>query len=394
MALDSRLFAQSTQNLLAANQPVQNLLTGVSQGQQLAGEAQRQNLLAQQAERAEMLSPLQQRLMKQQLQSGQLGIDQAEAKLKAFEQAQAARAISSSMDIIKPLVDNGDIDGALGSLESLRKFGADDDDIAKFTKLLTTGDLNTVKSNVGRLDNTVKNYLGVKPASKFTDVEVDTDSGQVIYTNKNTGETITKPIGDFKSGDMTPKDRREFQKETRTSIRGDIGKVKKTAEEISSSRDKIDSLITQAQNGNRQAIAAVIMNLARLNSPGVVTDSDFSQMAGKQDPIAAAISIIQGKGIDVNAVMRGIDATNPDTFDAKSVIATADSLITSQLPTLNKSLVGLREKARIAELPTKQVNTLFAGTDFVGQIKGLAEPKNGKTSESIINIGRFRVEQK
>lgn len=203
MALDPRLAQQNIQNLLQANQPIQNLLGGVQLGQQLAGEQQRQNLLAQQAQRAEVLAPLQQQLLGQQIQSSQLGIEQAEAQNKAFEQEQAAKAFSSSMDVIKPFVDAGDIDGALGSLESLREIGADDDDIAKFTKLLTTGDLNTVQTNVGKIDSAVKTKLGVTPAPRFTGVEVDTDSGQVIYTNKSTGETVVEQVnGASKSGGL------------------------------------------------------------------------------------------------------------------------------------------------------------------------------------------------
>lgn len=218
---------------------------------------------------------------------------------------------------------------------------------------------------------------------KYTGVEIDSDSGTVIYTNTATGDVLTKPINEFSLGDMTPKDRREFEKETRSSVRSDIGRIKKTASEIASAKSKFDANIDAARNGNRIAIASTIMNLAKLNSPGVVTDADFANMAGQQDPLGFAVGILANTGADTDALLRGFDPTNPETFDADAVTEVADNLIAASVPTIMKDYDGLREKTRIAELPEKAINTLFAGSDVIEGLRAFSKPQVSVDQEAL-----------
>lgn len=364
---------------LALGSPLDNFLRGrqaanTLQAQELSNEA-----LTQKIAQAAAMNPLQLQAQQQAVQAGQMELDdfQKERALKGvFDLVTEAEALSpdNPAQYIRERVGSLDIPGSRDLAE----------DAASMTDEELTAFIPQIKQFAA-----AKGYSKAKP--RFTGVEVDPDSGYVVYTNTDTGETSAQPIGEFNLGGMSPKDRREFQKETRTSLRGDVGKVKKEAEDLLKARDKIGSLITSAKAGNRTSIAAVIMNVARLNSPGVVTDNDFAQMAGSQNPVAFALSLISSKGVDPDALFRGFDPTNPETFDADGVIKTADSLITSQIPVLAKSLDGLKEKARIAEIPENQVDTIFAGTDFIGDVKGLgSEGQQGPIDDNSARLNQLR----
>lgn len=111
MALDPRLTSQNIQNLLQTQRPVQNLLAGVPLGQSIAGEIQRQNILAQQA-------PVQQQLLEQQAQAGQLDIAMKQRALQRLGVADETEAGQLALDMAK--LSALPEDQVLGSAQAIR----------------------------------------------------------------------------------------------------------------------------------------------------------------------------------------------------------------------------------------------------------------------------------
>ncbi len=176
------------------------------------------------------------------------------------------------------------------------------------------------------------------------------------------GKPFLETYRRFRAGD--PADP-EFIKEERKYATQTVNSLKKRAADINKAYGKIESLVPQIKKGSRQATAAGIMSLARLISPGVVTDADFRNLTGAIDPISTALSIISGKGDTgasiVDSLQQFRDPTNPDLFDADKLLDVAKSVTAAEVPTILDELEGAKGRAGRSGMKTRQYETIFTG---------------------------------
>ena len=111
--------------------------------------------------------------------------------------------------------------------------------------------------------------------------------------------------------------------EERTSalnnVRGNLENINKSVSAVVDSYSKIVSLEAQMRRGNRGARNAAIMNLARLISPGVVTNQDVDGLSGADTSIGAIFSFLDGKGVDKTQLMRIADPLG-ESFDVDGLL--------------------------------------------------------------------------
>lgn len=332
MALDPRMILQGAQQAVAANQPLQNLLAGSQIGQALAGERQRQNLLAQQAQRAEALAPLQEQLLQQQVQAGQLDIDLAQAQQRAQEQAQSIQALKSGVDILKPFVERGDLVGAAGQLESLRKFGFDDVDIAKFDQMLATGNLDQINQQFATIETLGKAALGegeiIKGSQRivnidgkqFSEVDVAQTDGALktirtpvggAIVRKGTGETIEEQR-------LAEIEKKRLEEEAKLKVKGRLA-------------PKVEAdIIAAKEEAKSKGEKLSALNQAKAALPGL---QDVVSSLRSLAPIAT--STFTGKAFDIVAKEAGFGATEGATARARFI-----SIIDNEMLPLLKQTFG------------------------------------------------------
>jgi len=122
--------------------------------------------------------------------------------------------------------------------------------------------------------------------------------------------------------------------EARGVIRNTVGDINKQLGTIASSYNRIVSLLPEMESGNRAAINAGLMNVARLVSPEAVNESDVRRYSGAENEIAVLFNFLQGNGVDMNQLLQIADPLNPKTFDPQTLMGVARSVTSSSIPSL------------------------------------------------------------
>ena len=191
------------------------------------------------------------------------------------------------------------------------------------------------------------------------------------------GQMIQMPDGTFKSvptpeGYMDP----ELRRSELGKIAGAARARNKNVDEVTTAYNKVTGLEQQMRNGSRAAINAGIMNVARLISPGVVTDRDAAALSGAETSVGALFSFLQGKGVDMDQLIRIVDPANPDTFDVDQLINVAKSVTASAIPSILTGFEEGRNEAIQYSAPEAMMKSLFAEDsprmkalqDIIGQV--------------------------
>ena len=166
-------------------------------------------------------------------------------------------------------------------------------------------------------------------------------------------------------------------------------KLNQNVDEITTAYNKVKGLEKEMRAGSRSAINAGIMNVARLISPGVVTDADARQIAGADTPISAVISALQGRGVDTEQLLRIVDPTNPDTFDVDQLMAVANSVTAAGIPSIYDAYSDLQRTAT-----DFGANKRFMSAYFNPDSKRMQTLANIRTevSSPVSNIMQFESE--
>ena len=142
---------------------------------------------------------------------------------------------------------------------------------------------------------------------------------------------------------ISPEERTSALNNSRSNIQG----INKNLAEVAGAYNKVMSLEAGMRAKNRGAINAAIMNVARLISPGIVTDRDASSLSGADTSIGAVFSFLSGKGVDTAQLMRVVDPTNPETFDVDGLLSIARNVTAAGVPSLQAQL---EDEASVADI--------------------------------------------
>ena len=155
----------------------------------------------------------------------------------------------------------------------------------------------------------------------------------------------------------------DFMKEERKTASDAVKSIDKRVGDIRSSFDKVKGLHATAKT-SRQAAAGMVMNVARLISPGVVTDTDFRVLSGAADPVAAALALITGRDDGIGQALQAYyDPTNPESFNADALLQVAKDVSTAESSTLFDQYDDASARAQRASMPEEQFNTIFGGAN-------------------------------
>ena len=166
------------------------------------------------------------------------------------------------------------------------------------------------------------------------------DPGQMIRMPDGTFTQVPTP-----EGFVDP----EAWKDTKGSLRTDLGKLSKEARDITTQFNQIEKLAEQIANPDidmrtrRASLATLTTILAKTASPGSVTETEFQNFGGAES-IASYIQkqaatggdfqllrdFISGKLADnpeAASLLASLDPLNPDSFDRENTINMAKGLI-------------------------------------------------------------------
>lgn len=155
--------------------------------------------------------------------------------------------------------------------------------------------------------------------------------------------------------------------------------------------NKLESLagfIRQSQDPNateiqkrsgRQAAATILTIMARMASPGVVTDRDFANQAGGQSLQAGVINYITNMGQrdpEIASLLANFDPTNPELLDVDALVGQARGLITGEAPSILSTYASQKERA-LAYRPSVRFMTAEFGENAGRNIRDLARISYG-----------------
>ncbi len=168
----------------------------------------------------------------------------------------------------------------------------------------------------------------------------------------------------------------EFLKEERKVARDTVKDFNKRSSEIRSSYGKVESILSSGKL-NRMKIASAMTSMARLLSPGIVTNQDFQNLSNSANPVAELLSKLTGKGEQganvAENLQRFYDPTNPDLFDKKAFLSTARNVAGAEIPSLIQSFAMGQERAKTAGLSERAIETNFSGNKNLAELQGLLE---------------------
>ena len=229
--------------------------------------------------------------------------------------------------------------------------------------LYQSGDMNAFNRY---LDNTITagRQMGVLAAPAAPKAY---DPGQMIQMPDGTFKQVPTP-----EGYMDP----EFRRSELGKIAGTARNYNKQIDEVTTAYNKVLGLESQMRDGSRAAINAAIMNVARLISPGVVTDRDAAALSGAETSVGALFSFLQGKGVDVDQLIRIVDPANPDTFDVDQLMNVAKSATAASIPSILSGIEENKIEATQYRAPEAMMRSLFAENsprmkslkDIIGQV--------------------------
>jgi hypothetical protein len=231
-----------------------------------------------------------------------------------------------------------------------------------------------------------------KPAERKT---AEDQNGVLRFID--TGEPV---YPDVQAPSISPEERTSALNNVRSNIQG----INKNLAEVAGAYNKVMSLEAGMRAKNRGAINAAIMNVARLISPGIVTDRDASSLSGADTSIGAIFSFLSGKGVDTAQLMRVVDPTNPETFDVDGLLSIARNVTAAGVPSLQAQL---EDEASVADIygASPQFRQAYLGRSKLkseidaimqsvrGGIPSIPSFANDQEAEAAYNAGKIKLGQ-
>lgn len=262
--------------------------------------------------------------------------------------------IQDALELRRALETN-DTSTAMGLLDDrvklLTDMGQDASDTVALQNELMNGNVRGV---VGEVDQFLS---GAKRAGYLQPKQIDPSKiyqGMIVSQDPVTGEVTTKPINpneEYIDPEIKADNLREVRSRART--------LDASVDELTTAFNKISGLEKGMRAGNRGSINAAIMNLARLISPGVVTDRDVAQLSGAETPIGLLYNTLQGKGVNMGELLKVYDPSNPQTFDVDALLSTARSVTGAAIPSILSGYSDLENTAKNFQAPNAMMRSFF-----------------------------------
>jgi len=154
-------------------------------------------------------------------------------------------------------------------------------------------------------------------------------------------------------------DNKEFRKEERKNASQDLRSFNKEAKQMRTDYGKLKGLAEQAKGGSRGARNAMVVSLARLVSPGIVTETEASALSGGQNTLQYVLGVLKGKDpTSTEGIERYVDPYG-DSFDSDGLLKVGESVVASSRKPLIDAYESSRDRASRAGISPSAFNTNF-----------------------------------
>lgn len=207
------------------------------------------------------------------------------------------------------------------------------------------------------------------------------------------GQMIRMPDGTFKAvptpeGFVDP----EELKQERGRISGEAVKIRALSRDALDGFNKLDSLAQAVRNAQRDgasdqerragrtALGTIQTLMARMASPGVVTEQDFRTQAGAaslQSEIINKLTSLGQSDANLAAIMASFDPTNPESVDVDLIIEQAKALTKGTATGLLNDFAGLRSIADTYNFSPQFKESYFGGQSArnLGKLGEIVDPQ-------------------
>ena len=188
--------------------------------------------------------------------------------------------------------------------------------------------------------------------------QIDPNLAQAIEENPQYMDALQKQYLQKKGTDS------KFLEEIRSESYKARNRFNTRSEAVRGGYEKMKAVYDAAKSGDRTAMATMTMSLARLVSPGVVTDKDVQQISGAANPWAATLNFIAGKtdkAPELRDLAKYYDPVG--NIDADSMFAVGTNIALAEAPGLLSSYQSAKSMATRSNMPENQYYTIFGDND-------------------------------
>ena len=278
-------------------------------------------------------------------------------------------------------------------LTSISQLGGDPSDTQEIQALLASGNPADLTKAKLLIKDTVRGgqlagILPDTPTSRFLGLSKDGSRANFLNPDGTVDAKVVR--GAVATDEKADKNELEIRKEVRTNLRKRIDSVEKDSEVLQTNFNKITGLSEKIRGGNRLAVAQGLVALVKLGDPtSVVRDSEMIAALNNPNPTAAVASLLtdSGTNLDISdAIMAKIDPLSPFNIDVDDLLATANTLVTSNVPGIQERFAGIEEQA-FENLSEKGSKSLFTKSlrDRVAELSGLVP------TETVVPTGEPTV---
>jgi len=170
----------------------------------------------------------------------------------------------------------------------------------------------------------------------------------------------------------------EFMKEERKTASQDVRAFNTKARAMRTSYGQLQGLADQARGGDRGAKNAMVVTLARLISPGIVTEKEAGALSGGQNTMQFIMENLLSKSdsAEFANVMKGFDPYG-ESFDSDAVLKIGESVVASGRQPLIDMYEGSRKRAERAKMPSRAFDTNFGDNENYGFLQSFAGATEG-----------------
>lgn len=275
-------------------------------------------------------------------------------------------------------------------IRNIQNLGDDPSDTMEILTMVEAGDLDGAHE---LLNFTLQRgqMEGLIPGEEFVQM---TEDGRMVMKNRF-GEVVIRGEPGMSKND------REILKELRGNIRTNVDKIDERATTVMDNFGKIQGLSQEVKNGNRNAAAQLMVALVKLGDPtSVVRDSEMVAALNQKNPVAALLGTMIGSGVSedvARSIVAKIDPLNPENINVAEVLATADEIVATTIPTIQEDFAIQREMGD-KELTSKGRSSIF-GERRINKIARLSDlmrpkPKPEDPPEGTVKVGKYHVKVK
>lgn len=347
-----------------------NILGPVQQGLQIreqrrgrVTEGLQQQLLSEQLAALKQGAPFREQQLQLQQQTGQLGLQSQQAQ---FEESQAKRTREGEQRQVdarnKELTSIAQgAEGALGltgtgrqtflnnRLEEINKRGGNSEATQEVLDLAEQFGIDSPEVNAALNEGlSIANSFGILTPNQVAAQQAE----------------ATKLEQTFEQAKI-------IRKEVRGRVGSAVKDLSKAASTITENAGKLTGLVEQIKGGSRTAVSQALVAILKLGDPtSVARESEVAAVLNAPNPLAA-LSGLSGDTTVIESLIKKMDPLNPTSINTDDLLATANSLISANVPSIQQQFSEQRQLAE-SNLTESGVKSLFPEA-IGGRIKGLSD---------------------